>query len=141
MATCSVLPVSAVLHGQELAQQVVNELLQHAGSEIVVVDAVDAAAVDQPLAVLVVSGGTEGDVLKAWRARQQLVPGEPLVLIAHRGHNSLPAALEALARVQADGGRAGIVMLDTDAQNDRDHADHAGQDDHCLLYTSPSPRD
>lgn len=44
---------------------------------------------------------------------------EPLLLVAHPLHNSLPAALEALARIQQDGGRGSITML-------RDPQDEAG---------------
>jgi L-fucose isomerase-like protein len=39
------------------------------------------------------------------------VPFEPVLLVAHPQHNSLPAAMEALARLHADGGRGRIVQI------------------------------
>jgi L-fucose isomerase-like protein len=75
----------------------------------VVADAGEAPS-DRPCAVLAVTGGTEQAILDVWRARQATCRGEPLVLMAHPAHNSLPASLEALARVQRDGGRGWIVV-------------------------------
>lgn len=69
-----------------------------------------AADGPQPLAVLVVTGGTERAILDLWRRRHN-APGEPLLLIAHPGNNSLPAALEVLARLQQDGSPGRIVYL------------------------------
>jgi len=64
------------------------------------------------MAILVATGGTEATILDHVRRRQALVPYEPVVLVAHPLHNSLPAALEAMARVHADGGRGRIVQVD-----------------------------
>jgi L-fucose isomerase-like protein len=61
-----------------------------------------------PLAVLVGTGGTEATILGLHAARQA---AEPLLLVTHPAHNSLPAALEALARLQQDGARGRIVHL------------------------------
>ena len=66
---------------------------------------------DQPLVILVATGGTERQVLDALHRRHDVVPFEPALLVAHPLHNSLPAALEALARVHADGERGRIVQL------------------------------
>lgn len=66
----------------------------------------------RPLVVVAVTGGTEGRMLEAWHGRRVIAPWEPFVVVAHGGHNSLPAALEAVARVQRDGGRARIVYVD-----------------------------
>jgi hypothetical protein len=71
-----------------------------------------AAAPDLPHAVLVATGGTEAQVLATVAARRAAVPWEPVLLLAHRWHNSLPAALEALARVRLDGHRGRIVQVD-----------------------------
>jgi L-fucose isomerase-like protein len=65
----------------------------------------------EPLVILVATGGTEALVLDALRRRHDRVPFEPALLAAHPLHNSLPAALETLARVHADGGRGRIVQL------------------------------
>lgn len=64
-----------------------------------------------PAAVLVGTGGTEGELLRLHAARQAVAPGAPLLLVTIPAHNSLPAALEALARVRQDGGRGRIVHL------------------------------
>jgi L-fucose isomerase-like protein len=64
-----------------------------------------------PLAVLVGTGGTEAEILRVHAARQASAPGDPLLLVTHPAHNSLPAALEALARLRQDGGRGRIVHL------------------------------
>lgn len=60
-----------------------------------------------PPAVLVATGGTERSVLEHAR----FDPREPAVLIAHPGHNSLPAALEVLARLEQTGVRGRIHYL------------------------------
>lgn len=64
-----------------------------------------------PAAVLVGTGGTESEVLRLHAAHQAVAPGAPLLLVTIPAHNSLPAALEALARVRQDGGRGRIVHL------------------------------
>jgi L-fucose isomerase-like protein len=64
-----------------------------------------------PLFLLVATGGSERVVLD-WRARRlQGSIDEPLWLIAHPGNNSLPAALEVLARLQQDGADGRIFYL------------------------------
>lgn len=75
----------------------------------------DGGAVRRPFVVLVLTGGTEARILHAWRVRHDVAGSEPLVLVAHPSQNSLPAALEALARVEQEGGRGRIVYLDGDA--------------------------
>ena len=52
-----------------------------------------------PLVVFVLTGGTEAHILDLV-AEVDAGRHEPLLLVAHPLHNSLPAALEALARVQ-----------------------------------------
>jgi L-fucose isomerase-like protein len=47
-----------------------------------------------------------------WAKRSRTSPGQSLVLIAHPGNNSLPAALEVLARLQQDGAQGRIFYLD-----------------------------
>ena len=66
---------------------------------------------DEALVVLVGTGGTEAGILRLHAARQASSPGEPLLLVTHPAHNSLPAALEALARLRQDGARGRIVHL------------------------------
>ena len=63
------------------------------------------------LFLLVATGGTEKVILEMWAERNRIAPGEPLFLIAHPGNNSLPAALEVLARLQQDGAPGRIFYL------------------------------
>jgi L-fucose isomerase-like protein len=60
-----------------------------------------------PLVVFVATGGTERQILHSL----QLDSCEPVLLVAHPGQNSLPAALEVLARVQQLGHRGRIHYL------------------------------
>ena len=73
----------------------------------------DASRYDspEPLVFLVATGGTESVVLDLYVTRQEFAPDEPVVIVAHPGNNSLPAALEVLARLHQDGARGRIVFL------------------------------
>jgi len=62
----------------------------------------------EPLAYLVLTGGTEALILEHAR----LAPKEPVLLIAYPGRNSLPAALETLAKLEQDGTRGRIIFLE-----------------------------
>jgi L-fucose isomerase-like protein len=57
------------------------------------------------IAVLILTGGVEKEVLKL----VSQLPS-PTLLIAHPGHNSLPACLEILARIRRDGGEGRILF-------------------------------
>lgn len=110
MATCSVLPVAASIHPADAVAQSIAALqpaLDRTGGRLVA--SVDDADPSVAFAVLVVTGGTERLVLDAFTERSRHVPGEPVLLITHPEQNSLPAALEALARLQRDGHRGRIV--------------------------------
>jgi L-fucose isomerase-like protein len=63
-----------------------------------------------PHLILVATGGTEQAILELVTLRHRAVPHEPVLLVAHPLHNSLPAALEAMARLRADGYRGRIVQ-------------------------------
>ncbi len=76
-------------------------------------DGVGAAApleTEKPAVIVVGTGGTEATILDRWRQRQAAGNHEPMLLVAIPTDNSLPAALEALARIHQDGGRGHIVM-------------------------------
>lgn len=80
--------------------------------------AAEEAPTDRPLLHVVLTGGTERLVLERLRARAAGPGGsdrEPVLLAAHPTHNSLPACLEILARVRADGGTGRIVFLSGEA--------------------------
>jgi L-fucose isomerase-like protein len=64
------------------------------------------------LFILVATGGTEQIILEVRAERQRTSPDEPLFLIAHPGNNSLPAALEVLARLHQDGAEGRIFYLE-----------------------------
>jgi L-fucose isomerase-like protein len=64
-----------------------------------------------PLFLLVATGGTENVILQLQAARESHVPNAPVFLIAHPANNSLPAALEVLARLQQDGAQGRIFYL------------------------------
>ena len=65
-----------------------------------------------PVYYFVVTGGTEEKVLILQRERKKVVKNEPVILLAHPGNNSLPAALEILARLNQDGDKGKIIYLD-----------------------------
>jgi len=103
--------VASPLHDAATVERVtadVRKVLGDLGGERV--DELDGS-VDGPLAILVATGGTEAAILDIVRRRHLTAPFEPVVLVTHRLHNSLPAALEALARVRADGGHGRIVQI------------------------------
>jgi L-fucose isomerase-like protein len=66
---------------------------------------------DHPTFLLVATGGSEGVIMEWWSRRRPSAADQPLWLIAHPGNNSLPAALEVLARLQQDGVPGRIVYL------------------------------
>jgi L-fucose isomerase-like protein len=68
---------------------------------------------------LVATGGTERSILETVPLRRWADVDEPVVLAAHRAHNSLPAALEALAALQQAGRTGRIVHQSGDAARDR----------------------
>lgn len=114
-ARFAVLPVAssapdvvASLHHEEALSQIIAdyaEQLADLGGMIV-----DSAPADEaPLLVFVLTGGTERMVLDVWEERGGTA--EPLLLLTHPGQNSLPAALEALARVRQLGGHGRILYL------------------------------
>jgi L-fucose isomerase-like protein len=75
------------------------------------VDDIAPPADPRPLVFLVATGGSEKVILNAWTERRRAAPDEPLLLIAHPRNNSLPAALEVLARLQQDGNTGRIFYL------------------------------
>ena len=64
-----------------------------------------------PVAFVMATGGTERALLDLHEQREAAHPGEPVLLVAHPGNNSLPASLEVLARLHQDGAQGRIVYL------------------------------
>jgi L-fucose isomerase-like protein len=87
------------------------------------VDAGGSREGSAPNVFVVATGGTERLLLDSIAERRVTHPAEPTVLVAHRAHNSLPAALETLAAIQQSGGRGRIVSLTDDVETDRDVLD------------------
>ena len=83
--------------------------LEALGGERWAADAIPADTAQ--LFLLVATGGTEEVILRVWAERRTTSPGESLFLIAHPGNNSLPAALEVVARLQQDGAQGRIFYL------------------------------
>jgi len=105
-----VLPLASGLPGHlaPLLEQVVAAFRERTKVEIVP-GAGDAVAAEAAHALLVLSGGTEGEALAfAERTRG------PIVLLSHPGHNSLPAALEIAARLRQDGRPVRLAHLGTE---------------------------
>lgn len=101
-------------------------LLDELGGEVV--DAggpADLADRSTPHLFVVATGGTERLLLDEIARRRDTHPAGPAVLVAHRAHNSLPAALETLAAIQQSGGRGRIVSLTDDVETDRAALDEA----------------
>lgn len=111
-------PVRAVL--DSIGGRQVDPALTHAFDEV-------------PHLFLIATGGTERTVLDAVARRREELGAEPVLLVAHRAHNSLPAALETLAAVQQAGGRGRIVFLTGDGSLDEVALDEAVGDLEALL--------
>ena len=63
------------------------------------------------LIYFVVGGGTENTILTLQKLRNTSVQNEPVYLLVHPTNNSLPAALEILARLQQDNVKGKILYL------------------------------
>jgi len=94
------------LHGERETARLKSDLL----SGIAAAGGFDLQEVPFPTgeglpAVFVLTGGVEREVLKM----VSQLPS-PTLLVAHPGHNSLPACLEILARIRRDGGEGRILF-------------------------------
>ncbi len=69
--------------------------------------------------MVVATGGTEHRLFDALEERRRAGSDAPTVLVAHGAHNSLPAAMEALAALRQRGERGRIVALTGDSSVDR----------------------
>ena len=81
-----------------------------------------------PLLYFVLTGGTEQKLLNYISERHKTHSDEPTLILAHPTHNSLPAALELLARLQQDGKRGRIVYLTDNTVQNKCYLDEALQD-------------
>ena len=67
----------------------------------------------KPLVYFMATGGTEQLLLDLRQQRGKTHAVEAVLIIAHPGHNSLPAALEVLSRLQQEGVGGQILYLDS----------------------------
>lgn len=122
MTNFGFIPVASVLQDESTFPDIIGEytaeLEQRGGQQWREAD----LSRPEPLFYFVVTGGTEQKILTLREQRRRLAPDEPVYLIAHPGNNSLPAALEVLARLQQDGAAGRIFYLgkDTREQTHRD---------------------
>lgn len=65
----------------------------------------------KPLLYFMTTGGTEQALLDIRQQRSKFVKDEPVLLVAYPAHNSLPAALEVLARLQQEGDQGQVLYL------------------------------
>lgn len=118
------IPVASPLLGEDALNQIIAAYephLEHIGGERW---SAERLADPASLFYLVVTGGTENAILELGDSRQA-APDEPVFLLAHPTGNSLPAALEVLARLQQDGtpGRIFYLKGPDDAESYRQIAD------------------
>lgn len=105
----SALPVASLFLGEDERTDLLSSLAPCLAAAGFQTD--DALQDDQP-ALLILTGGTEGNALRLLDAAPSTAP---ITLLAHPTHNSLPACLEILARLQQTGRDGAIVMLGEDA--------------------------
>ena len=97
----------------------VRDVLDELGGACVEVAESETHGPTVPHLFVVATGGTERLLLDAISTRATARPSDPIMLISHPGHNSLPAALETLAAMQQTGGRGRIVSLVGASEVDR----------------------
>ncbi len=71
-----------------------------------------------PIVYLILTGGTEQLVLDLCTQRKKYFDNEPVIIVAHPTHNSLPASLEILARLHQISIKGKIVYLDEKSNKD-----------------------
>jgi L-fucose isomerase-like protein len=67
----------------------------------------------KPLVYFMTTGGTEQELLNIREQRSKAVSDEPVLVVAHPAHNSLPASLEVLARLQQEGAQGQVLYLNS----------------------------
>ena len=96
------------LPGNQSDEEYISSLKNYGGLLISDFDAESSL----PFFIFIMSGGTENKALKLWEKNKEQNGRLPFYLIAHPGNNSLPAALEILARLKHEGSKGKIIYLD-----------------------------
>ncbi|HBK58916.1 MAG TPA: hypothetical protein DDZ37_06150 [Spirochaetaceae bacterium] len=117
MANFQYAVVASILHDERQKRTLLDTFeraLEEAGGEMVNLGAtlVHPRNTMLPLFIFVLTGGTEAEAMELIARETMLEKGEPVVLLAHPSQNSLPAALEILAKTKQSGGRGLIVQAD-----------------------------
>ncbi|NQT63766.1 MAG: hypothetical protein HQ556_12460 [Candidatus Marinimicrobia bacterium] len=86
------------------------EALKQLGGEEWTSDEMDDT---KPLVYFMTTGGTEQELLNIREQRSKTVGHEPVLVVAHPAHNSLPASLEVLARLQQEGATGQVLYLNS----------------------------
>lgn len=105
---------ASILHDAQAVEAIFSRyepLLAASGGTRVEPGRIESGPRADPLVIFVLTGGTEGGVLATLERLGAVAQGTPVLLAAHPAHNSLPAALEILARVRQDGGRGAITLF------------------------------
>lgn len=71
-----------------------------------------------PIVYFILTGGTEQLALELCSLRKKYFNNEPVIIVAHPTHNSLPASLEILARLKQLGAKGNIVYLTESSNKD-----------------------
>ncbi len=109
--TFAFIPVASMITPVPAEQIAVNlqEALSVMGGSRIKKEEISAA---MPVVYVVLTGGTENEILNLHNERKKAFPHEPLILAAHPSNNSLPAAVETLARIKMEGGQGKIFYID-----------------------------
>lgn len=99
---------------EEVAQESWQKL-NHIGGERFTSERINE---NLPVVFFVLTGGTEQSVLELYSLRRKYFENEPVILVAHPTHNSLPASLEIVARLHQIGAKGRIVYLDEKSNKD-----------------------
>jgi L-fucose isomerase-like protein len=107
------IPLSSDLNhlpGNETIEEYISFLKNYNGEQVNEIDEL----ISLPLFIFVMSGGTENKILNLWQKSKEQNYRLPFYLLAHPGNNSLPAALETVARLKQEGGKGKIIYLAED---------------------------
>ncbi|HCX95492.1 conserved hypothetical protein [uncultured spirochete] len=109
--------VASILHDEKQKQELLSKFEQaliEAGGELqsVGTHTLCPRNTNLPLFIFVLTGGTEAEAMQLIQKEKMIEQGTPVVLLAHPFQNSLPAAMEILAKVKQDSGKGLILQAD-----------------------------
>ncbi len=105
------IPVASDFISEKEIKSIINqnsEYLNHLKYEQI---AKDQFLNQEQVCYLIITGGTEQQVLELQKKRNTIFVNEVTILLAHSSHNSLPVCLEVLAKLQQDGIDGKIIYL------------------------------